>query len=81
MQDNEPMTPTHLRTHVYEIIDRVLQTGQPCRVRRGDQEVLIVPANRPRRNLDNLPQRTAFVGTCDELVNFVAWEWRPDDKA
>ena len=77
----QPLSPTQLRAHVYEVLDAVLATGRPCRVKRGDRELLIIPAEPQRRRLDDLPQRQAFVGSVDELVEASPWQWTPDDAA
>jgi len=79
---SEPITATELRAQIYRVLDRVLATGKPQRVRRGDRTLVISPeAESPRKrlDLDRLPRRQAINCTPDELVE-QGWEdaWKPD---
>jgi antitoxin (DNA-binding transcriptional repressor) of toxin-antitoxin stability system len=75
----EPLTATELRAHIYEVLDRVLATGQPREIVRNGQRLLLVPASRPRRDLERRPRRQATTCSPDELVE-TRWDetWRPD---
>jgi len=73
-----PMTATELRSHVYTVIDRVLATGEPARVRRGNREVEIVAVSEKRRDLSRLPRRHAFDGTPEELAA-LTFPWQPEE--
>lgn len=77
---SDSMTTTELRAQIYRVIDEVLETGQPRRIRRGDQAVIIAPETPPRRlDLARLPRRTAIACTPDELVaQGFTDTWRPD---
>jgi len=74
----KPISATELRTNVYRILDRVLETGVPQEVVRNGRRILIVPEGRPRLRLEDLPQREALNCTFDELVE-TSWEheWDP----
>ncbi len=76
----DALTTTELRAQLYKVIDEVLATGMPQRVRRGQESVLIVPERSGRRlDLTKLPRRTASACTPDELVEQgFADLWRPD---
>ncbi len=76
----DPMTATELRANLYRVIDEVLETGRPQRVRRGDQFVLISPEEpRVRLRLEDLPRRDAIACSPDELVEqSFADAWTPD---
>jgi len=75
------VTPTELRSHLYRVLDEVLATGQPCRVRRGGRIVLLVPevAPHPPWDFEARPFRPLVVGDVDALVDgpSVA-EWHSD---
>lgn len=73
------VTPSQLRADVYNLIDRVIETGEPLEIERKGQVVRLVP---PRRGswLDRLPRRSAIIGDPEDLVS-IDWSsgWNPDD--
>ena len=75
----EPLTATELRAHIYKVIDQVLATGEPREIVRNGQKLLLVPASRPRRTLEQRQRRQATACTPDELVE-TRWDetWQPD---
>ena len=77
---SETLTVTELRSRLYTVIDQVIETGIPQRVRRGDSFVVIQPEEGTRRlHLDRLPRRQAITCTVDELVDQTFEdEWRGD---
>jgi antitoxin (DNA-binding transcriptional repressor) of toxin-antitoxin stability system len=76
---DEPITATELRAKIYQVIDQVLATGEPREIVRNGQRLLLVPASRPRRDLERRPRRQATACTPDELVE-TRWDetWQPD---
>lgn len=66
------MTATELRRNIYQVLDEVLETGQPVEVIRNGRPLLIMPAA-PARNLSDLPRRNFVNGSFDELVE-TSWE-------
>lgn len=72
------VTATQLRADAYKIVDRVLKSGRPQELTRGNRRLLIVSADTPRLDLDKLPKRRALNCTPDELIN-TSWEdeWKP----
>lgn len=73
----DSLTPTDLRSRLYRILDRVLETGQPATIRRGARTLQIVPDEAARRPLDHLPKRRARTISADALVA-TRWEWDSD---
>lgn len=72
------VTPTELRADLYRLLDRVISTGEPLLVRRGDATVriaLVETRDEPLR----LPalREDLIVGDPDDLVH-VDWSghWR-----
>lgn len=74
-----PVTATQLRKHLYQLLEDVLQSGEPQEVRLKGRKLWIVPADTRRRNLDDLPRREGLRCSPDELVA-TTWEssWTPD---
>lgn len=71
------LSPTQLRAHLFQILDEVLDTGQPCEIVRGDRKLLIVPGGPVRRDFQALPRRQTFTCSPEELVA-TTWEYVPD---
>lgn len=70
-------TATALRKDLYNLLDRVLETGEPIEVERNGRIVRLVPGRPPSR-FDRLIRRDVIVGDPDELIH-MDWssEWTP----
>ena len=66
---------TSLRKQLYQVVDRVLETGIPAEIERKGQKLLIVPVGRPRSRLRNLKKRNGIVGDPNELADIEVGEW------
>ena len=72
------MKATELRSNLYRILDRVLDTGQPVTIERKGRTVLLVPGSPPKK-LSRLVRRDSYL-TCDpEDVVHLDWsdQWKP----
>jgi prevent-host-death family protein len=73
------VTASQLRADVYNLLDRVIETGEPLEIERNGVVVRIVPP-RARDWLDRLPRRAGVVvGDPEDLVE-LDWSelWSPD---
>ena len=72
------VTASELRANVYRLLDRVLETGVPLEVVRGDRRLRIVAADPPSR-LDRLPPRPEVMAVDPDDLVHLDWsaEWRP----
>ena len=75
------ITPSQLRADIYNLIDRVIETGEPLEIERRGVLVRLVP---PREVgwLERLPRRDdVIVGDPEDLVH-VDWsgEWSPEPR-
>jgi len=62
------VTPTQLRTNIYNLLDEVLKTGLPLEIKKGDKKLRIVPVDEIDK-LQNLVARPDVIqGDPDELV-------------
>lgn len=71
------MTVSELRQNIYQLLDRVLETGVPLEVERRGRKLRITPE--PQRDkLENLKRRDCLIGDPEEIVH-MDWskEWRP----
>jgi len=67
---------TKMRSDLYKIMDRVLDTGVPVEIERRGRKIRIVPVA-PKSKIDNLVKRPGtIVGDPEELVH-MDWsdEW------
>jgi hypothetical protein len=66
------VTPTQLRTNIYNLLDEVLKTGLPLEIKKGDKKLRIVPVDKVDK-LKNLVLRPdAIQGDPDDLVE-ISW--------
>jgi len=73
------LTPSGLRADIYRILDRVLETGMPVEITRGERRLRIVRVEKTGSKLDRLQAHpNAIVGDPEELAE-IDWsgEWRP----
>ena len=62
------VTPTQLRTNIYNLLDEVLKTGLPLEIKKGDKKLRIVPVDEIDK-LKNLVIRPDIIqGDPDDLV-------------
>ncbi|MBL4825755.1 MAG: type II toxin-antitoxin system Phd/YefM family antitoxin [SAR324 cluster bacterium] len=67
------VTPTELRSNIYNLLDEVLRTSIPLEIKKGDQKLKIIPVNK-KRKLDNLvPIPGVIIGDPEDLV-YISWE-------
>jgi hypothetical protein len=76
----EPLSLTALRKRLFEVVDRVLDTGVPAVVERRGRRVLIVAEDRTGSRLARLRRRQGIVGDPDDLVDLKVAEWREDQN-
>jgi prevent-host-death family protein len=62
------VTPTQLRTDIYNLLDEVLKTGLPLEIKKGDKVLRVVPVDEvdKLKNLIALPE--VISGDPDELA-------------
>jgi hypothetical protein len=67
------VTPTELRTNIYNLLDEVLETGIPLEIKKADRRLLIMPVAKVDK-LQNLVTRPDVIqGNPDDLVE-ISWE-------
>ena len=62
-------TLTKLRTHLFQVVDHLIATGDPVEIRRKGYTVKIVLAKK-KDKFDNLKRHSTYVkGNSDDLVH------------
>lgn len=71
------VTATQLREDIYQILDKVLETGEPVEILRNGRRLRIVAVDPPSK-LARLMKRDCIVGDPDDLTS-LDWssEWNP----
>lgn len=73
------VTLTQLRANIYQLIDRVLETGEPLEIERNGRILRIVPP--AGRDLERLfpPRDDIYTGDAEDFVS-MDWSdhWEPD---
>jgi len=71
----EKFTLTTLRDRLFEVADRVLETGVPVAIERRGKTLLLAP-QAPTPRLARLKQRKLIKGAPGSLVDVKAGKWR-----
>ena len=71
------VTTSKLRQNIYQLLDRVIETGQPLEIERKGRKLRIT-SSEPVSRLARLPKRACIKGNPEELVS-MDWsgEWKP----
>ena len=71
------VTATQLREDIYQILDKVLEHGQPVEILRNGRKLRIIAVDPPAK-LSRLVKRDCLVGNPDALTS-LDWsaEWNP----
>lgn len=76
----EKLSITQLRQNLFNIIDRVLATGEPVEIERHGKRVLIMPEHGAGR-LSRLKKRALIEGDAATLPDEKVWEWDDANRA
>ncbi len=70
------VTVSKLRQNIYQLLDQVIETGQPLEIERHGTKLRIVPSE-PVSRLARLPKRKCIKGDPEKLVS-IDWssEWK-----
>ncbi len=70
------VTTTELRQNLYNLLDQLIQTGQPIEIKRKNK-VLKIIIEPPKSKLDNLKKRDVLNCKPDEIINnYWESEWK-----
>lgn len=74
------VTASQLRSDVYRLLDEVLKSGKPLRIKRKGQILLIVP-EKPKSKLDRIIPHPDYLNCDPDEIVHMDWyhEWNPDD--
>lgn len=66
------VTPTQLRTNIYNLLDEVLKTGLPLEIKKGDKKLRIVPVDKVDKLKNLILRLDAIQGDPNDLVE-ISW--------
>lgn len=73
-----PVTPTRLRAELFQLLDRVIETGEPLEIRRNGR-ILKIVVEQPTDKLARItPHPDFIVGDPDQFLEPTPYEWDPD---
>jgi hypothetical protein len=72
-----PISLTALRSQLFKIVDRVIETGMPVEIERKGHKLKIV-LDEKKSKLINLKRRNCIVGDPDELIDLKVGEWNEE---
>ena len=67
------VTPTELRSNIYNLLDEVLKTGIPLEINKGGKRLRIIPVEKTDKLYNLVSRPNVIQGDPDDLVN-VSWE-------
>lgn len=67
------VTPTELRTNIYQLLDEVLQSGLPIEIMKGNRRLQIVPVEKADKFQNLVSRPDVIAGDPEELVA-LGWE-------
>lgn len=70
----EPMRFSHFRSHLFQVADAALASGEPVPLERNGQRLWLVP-ERGGSRIERLPLLDIIVGNPDELPYIETSEW------
>jgi hypothetical protein len=66
------VTPTQLRTDIYNLLDEVLKTGLPLEIKKGDKKLRVVPVEEVDK-LKNLVSRPEVIAEDPDELAEINW--------
>lgn len=66
------ITPTQLRTNIYNLLDEVLKTGLPLEIKKGDKKLRIIPVDKIDKLKNLISRPDSIQGNPDDLVE-ISW--------
>ncbi len=67
------ITPTELRSNIYNLLDEILNTGIPIEIDKGSRKLRIIPIKKANKLQNLIPRLDTIKGDSDELAD-IRWE-------
>lgn len=71
------ITPTELRSNIYNLLDEVLNTGIPIEINKGGKKLRIVPVGKTNKLLNLVSRPHVIQGNPNDIVG-ISWEEEVD---
>ena len=66
------ITPTQLRTNIYNLLDEVLKTGIPLEIKKGGRKLRVVSVDKVDKLKNLIPRPDAIRGDPNDLAE-ISW--------
>ncbi|MCK5196716.1 MAG: type II toxin-antitoxin system Phd/YefM family antitoxin [Spirochaetales bacterium] len=67
------ITPTELRSNIYNLLDEILDSGVPIEICKGNRKLRIVPVEKVDKLQNLISRPNVIIGDPDDLVD-ISWE-------
>jgi hypothetical protein len=67
------VTPTELRSNIYNLLDEIVETGIPLEINKGEKRLIIIPAEKTDKLKNLISRRHIINGNPDDLID-VKWQ-------
>ena len=67
------ITPTELRSNIYNLLDEILDSGVPIEISKGNRKLRIVPVEKVDKLQNLISRPNVIIGDPDDLVD-ISWE-------
>ncbi len=75
----QTMSITTLRSQLYKVVDKVIETGLPVEIERNGRKLSIV-LQQKHSKLDNLTPHDCIIGDPEDLIDLPTCQWQGDDN-
>ncbi len=67
------VTPTELRSNIFNLLDEILKTGVPIEINKGNKKLRIVPVEKTDKLQNLISRPNVITGDPNDLVD-ISWE-------
>lgn len=74
------LSVTELRNNIYQLVDQVINTGEPLLIERNGKKLLLTNmSNIPTSKLKKLKPHHSIEGDPDNLINLQVYQWKEEN--
>lgn len=74
------LSVTELRNNIYQLVDQVINTGEPLAIERNGKKLLLsMVSSAPISKLKRLKPHHSIEGDPDNLINLQVYQWKEEN--